>query len=71
MGTRRRLNGRFPLLIKILDAQEKLSLQVHPPAQQGAALGGEPKTEMWYIAEAETGAELYVGLRKNVSRARI
>jgi mannose-6-phosphate isomerase len=57
------------LLIKILDASEKLSLQVHPPAAHAAALGGEPKTEAWYIAEAQPGAELYVGLRKGCSRA--
>jgi mannose-6-phosphate isomerase len=56
--------GRFPLLCKILDAREKLSLQVHPPL---SALG-EPKTEMWYIAHAEPGAELYVGLRQGVTR---
>src|SRR5438093_1219545 len=43
---------RFPLLIKILDAQEKLSIQVHPPAAIARQLGGEPKTEMWYIADA-------------------
>ena len=61
--------GRFPLLIKILDAQDKLSLQVHPPAARAAELGGEPKTEMWYIAEASPGAELYVGLKRGVSRA--
>src|ERR1700751_1919334 len=36
---------RFPLLVKILDAQEKLSLQVHPPAKIAASLHGEPKTE--------------------------
>ncbi len=60
--------GRFPLLIKILDAQEKLSLQVHPPADKAAALGGEPKTEMWYIADAKPEAELYVGLRRGVTR---
>ena len=59
---------RFPLLIKILDAEEKLSLQVHPPAAKAAALGGEPKTEMWYIANAVPGAELYVGLKRGVSR---
>src|SRR3954447_2210314 len=41
----------FPLLVKILDAQEKLSLQVHPPANVAPKLGGEPKTEMWYIAD--------------------
>ena len=60
--------GRFPLLIKILDAQEKLSLQVHPPADVATRLGGEPKTEMWYIADAQPGAELYVGLRRGVTR---
>jgi mannose-6-phosphate isomerase len=59
----------FPLLIKILDAQEKLSLQVHPPAARAAELAGEPKTEMWYIAEAAPGAELYVGLKSGVTRA--
>ncbi len=60
--------GRFPLLIKVLDAREKLSLQVHPPARLATRLGGEPKTEMWYIAQAEPGAELYVGLRRGVTR---
>jgi mannose-6-phosphate isomerase len=60
--------GRFPLLIKILDAKEKLSLQVHPPADRAAELKGEPKTEMWYIAHAEPKAELYVGLKKGVTR---
>ena len=69
MGKAPALNDRFPLLIKILDAEEKLSLQVHPPASKAAAMGGEPKTEMWYIAHAKKNAELYVGLRKNVSRA--
>ena len=58
----------FPLLIKILDAEEKLSLQVHPPAAKAAELAGEPKTEMWYIAHAAPGAELYVGLKRGVTR---
>jgi mannose-6-phosphate isomerase len=62
-------HGRFPLLIKTLDAQDKLSLQVHPPAARAAELGGEPKTEMWYIAEAAPGAELYAGLKRGVTRA--
>ena len=61
-------NGRFPLLIKILDAQDKLSLQVHPPPQKAAELGGEPKTEMWYIVRAAPAAELYVGLKRGVTR---
>ncbi len=41
---------RFPLLIKILDAQENLSLQVHPPENIATRLGGEPKSEFWYVA---------------------
>jgi len=61
-------SGRFPLLIKILDAREKLSLQVHPPAAVAGRLGGEPKTEMWYVADAQPGAELYAGLRRGVTR---
>ncbi len=60
---------RFPLLCKILDAREKLSLQVHPPAGKAAELGGEPKTEMWFIADAAPGAELFVGLKCGVTRA--
>ncbi len=60
---------RFPLLVKILDAQEKLSLQVHPPPAVAAELGGEPKTEMWYLAHAEAGAELYAGLAEPTDRA--
>jgi mannose-6-phosphate isomerase len=61
--------NRFPLLCKILDAREKLSLQVHPPANQAAEPGGDPKTEMWFIADAAPGAELYVGLKRGVTRA--
>ncbi len=69
LGSTSSPNGRFPLLIKILDAAEKLSLQVHPPAPFAAALHGEPKTEMWYIADAAPGAELYVGLKRGTTRA--
>jgi len=59
---------RFPLLIKLLDAQEKLSLQVHPPEKIAAELGGEPKTECWYVASAEPGAELFVGFSQRSTR---
>ena len=59
---------RFPLLIKLLDAQEKLSLQVHPTAEAAKVLGGEPKTEFWYVAAADPNAELYVGLRASLTR---
>lgn len=70
LGDSKPANGRFPLLIKILDAEEKLSLQVHPPAHKAAELRGEPKTEAWYIADAAPGAELYVGLKRGVTRAQ-
>lgn len=69
LGAAKAPNGRFPLLVKLLDAQEMLSLQVHPPAHVAARLGGEPKTEMWYIAEAAQGAELFMGLRRGVTRS--
>src|SRR5438445_2211335 len=59
---------RFPLLIKLLDAQEKLSLQVHPPPEIAESLGGEEKTEFWYVVAAEPNAEIFVGLRKSMSR---
>lgn len=68
IGNTRLYGGRFPLLIKILDCRERLSLQVHPPGDKAAALGGEPKTEMWYVAEAASGAELYVGLKRGCTR---
>jgi mannose-6-phosphate isomerase len=60
--------NRFPILCKILDARDKLSLQVHPPAAKAAELNGEPKTEMWFIADAEPQAELFVGLKRGVTR---
>jgi mannose-6-phosphate isomerase len=58
----------FPILIKWLDCQEKLSLQVHPPAEIADELGGEPKTENWYIAQAEPHATLIAGLKNGVTR---
>jgi len=59
---------RFPWLCKLLDACDDLSLQVHPPAALAASMGGEPKTEMWYVAAADPGSCLYAGLRSGVTR---
>ena len=59
---------RFPLLVKLLDAHDKLSLQVHPPEGLARRLGGEPKTEFWYVASANPGAELYLGFRESITR---
>jgi len=61
--------GPFPLLIKLLDAQDILSVQVHPDEQTCERLGkGEPKTECWYIIAAEPGAVIYKGLKKGVNK---
>lgn len=69
LGAARPHGKHFPLLIKILDAQDKLSLQVHPPAALAAQFGGEPKTEMWYFAQTTPTAEVYAGLKRGVTRA--
>ncbi|MGB9473739.1 MAG: type I phosphomannose isomerase catalytic subunit [Candidatus Udaeobacter sp.] len=62
---------RFPVLLKLLDAQDKLSLQVHPPEKLASRLGGEPKTEFWYVLRAEPGAELYLGFRESITREQL
>jgi mannose-6-phosphate isomerase len=62
------LSPRFPLLIKLLDARERLSVQVHPPVELAAVLNGEPKTECWYFLHASKGASVYAGLKRGVSR---
>ncbi len=59
---------RFPLLIKLLDARDRLSVQVHPPARLAKALNGEPKTEVWYFARCAPGARIYAGLKKGTTR---
>lgn len=72
LGTRAQLThyGRFPLLLKLLDAAEPLSVQVHPDDATAQRLG-EPdtgKTEMWYVIEADPGAELICGLDPAIRR---
>lgn len=69
MVHRARALPRFPLLIKILDAREKLSLQVHPPENIASKLGGEPKSEFWYVASAEE-TDLFLGFRKPITREK-
>jgi mannose-6-phosphate isomerase len=61
---------RFPIFAKLLDAQEKLSLQVHPSAKVAAALGGEAKSEIWYFVAADPGAEIHAGLRRGVQQSQ-
>ncbi len=57
----------FPLLLKIIDAQKRLSVQVHPDESSAATVGGDPKTEAWYILAAKPGACLYSGLQPGVT----
>jgi mannose-6-phosphate isomerase len=61
---------RFPLLLKFLDAQQALSVQVHPNDEQAARL--EPpdlgKTEAWVVLHAEPGASIYAGLKRGFDR---
>jgi mannose-6-phosphate isomerase len=68
LGDFRPAGGRFPILAKILDARERLSLQVHPPPGKARESNGEPKTELWYVAEAEPGAQIFTGLNRGVRR---
>ncbi len=60
----------FPLLVKFLDAHDRLSLQVHPDDEQAQQLGRGPrgKTEAWLVLFAEPGARIYVGLNAGVDR---
>ena len=58
---------RFPLLIKVLDAAQTLSVQVHPNDRTALEFGGEAKTEMWYVLEAEPDAVVYCGLKEGVT----
>lgn len=63
--------GPFPLLIKLLDAEDILSVQVHPDPRTCQRLGtGQPKTECWYIISAAPGAVIYKGLKKGVTKDR-
>jgi mannose-6-phosphate isomerase len=67
-GDRIPASPRFPLLFKLLDARERLSVQVHPPAEVAPSLRGEPKTEMWYILDNYGDGDIFAGLRPGVNR---
>ena len=63
-----RYDGKFPLLVKIIDANDNLSVQVHPDddlaRERHDSLG---KTEMWYIIDADEGAKIYSGLNRELT----
>lgn len=56
---------RFPLLVKIIDAQQNLSVQVHP------SRGTKAKTEAWHIIDAKKGAHVWVGFKRPMTPERI
>ena len=68
LGPGRKGSQPFPILIKWLDCQDRLSLQVHPPAEIAPLLGCEPKTENWYVADCNEGASLLLELKQGVTR---
>lgn len=62
----------FPILIKLIDAQSNLSIQVHPDDEYARINEGQlGKTEMWYILEAEEGAGVYCGFNRPTDKAEI
>ena len=59
----------FPLLFKLIDANENLSIQVHPGDEMAAERHNSyGKTEMWYVVDADPGAELIIGFKEDCSR---
>lgn len=59
----------FPILIKLIDAKDRLSVQVHPDDEYAFSHEGEPgKTEMWYIVDCDEGAELIYGFKKEIGK---
>jgi len=59
---------RFPILVKLLDAQQNLSAQVHPPPKIAKKLGGESKSEFWYVADAAPTSRIFAGLTRGTTR---
>ena len=58
----------FPLLIKMIDANKCLSVQVHPNDVSAAKFGGEAKSEMWYVLDADEGSCVFAGFRRTVDQ---
>ena len=72
-GSKAAGHKKFPLLVKLIDAGEKLSLQVHPDENACRILGegAEPKTEMWYVIAARPGAKILAGIDRRATRVQV
>ena len=68
VGTKAAEGKGFPLLVKVIEAKDRLSLQVHPGETTVQLCGGEPKTEMWYVLGGEPGAGIFAGLKEGVGK---
>lgn len=66
-------NGQFPILVKLIDANQNLSIQVHPYDEYAAIHenGSLGKTEMWFVIDAQPGASLIYGFNQDVSKKQI
>ena len=72
LGTKGKDCQNFPIMIKLIDAKDNLSVQVHPDDAYALKNEGElGKTEMWYIIDAEPGAELLYGVEKEITRQEL
>lgn len=69
LGERAKRFPAFPLMVKILDAKETLSVQVHPSNEEAKVLpNAEGKTELWYIMDAKPGAKLLFGVKEKMTK---
>lgn len=69
LGTRCERFENFPILIKLIDAKDNLSVQVHPSNDYALRVEGEyGKTEMWYIVDCDEGASLLYGFKNEISK---
>lgn len=59
--------ARFPLLVKLIDARDRLSVQVHPNEKTALLTQGDPKTEMWYALDGSPEMAVYAGLADGVT----
>ena len=64
----KKFGNKFPILVKLIDSRQDLSVQVHPDDKLAMERHGcAGKTEMWYIIKADIGAKIYSGLRKSIT----
>ena len=64
----KKYGNKFPILVKLIDSRQDLSVQVHPDDKLALERHGcAGKTEMWYVIKADIGAKIYSGLRKSIS----